>query len=55
LVSAVSVHRGPAALDEDDVTPLAVVAADAIAGADDAEPGFGVEGEAGGVQGTPGR
>ncbi len=40
-----------AALQQDDLTPRAVMAADAFAGADDAEAGAPVQGEAGGVLG----
>jgi hypothetical protein len=42
---------GAAASDEDDVAPPAVKAAGTVTGADDAEPGALVQGEAGGVRG----
>jgi hypothetical protein len=42
---------GAAAFEEGDVAPAAVMAADALAGADDTEPGPLVEPEAGGVLG----
>src|SRR5690606_35572524 len=46
-----SQHGGAAAFEEDDVAPLAVEAAQALAGADGAEACLGVEPEAAGVLG----
>src|SRR5919201_4012339 len=42
-------HDLAAAFDEDDITPAAVVKADALPDADDTEPGGLVQGHAGGV------
>jgi hypothetical protein len=44
-------YGGAAAFEEDDVSPAVVVAAEVVAGADDAEAGLFVEAEAGGVLG----
>jgi hypothetical protein len=44
-----NLDRGAASFDEDGVAPASVVLADALAGADVAESGSVVEGQAGGV------
>jgi hypothetical protein len=48
-LTASGLHDRAAPFDEDDVAPAAVVPADALAGADGAEPGGPVQGQAGGV------
>jgi len=51
IASAAWSHDPAATFNEDDIAPVAVVLADAFSGADDAEPGGPVQGQAGGVSG----